>query len=60
MLKRAQYTVFAGSDYYPLGGVRDIQFRGNLTECFKYLANHSQDWWQIVDDHLNIYEQNGE
>jgi len=59
MIEQEQYTVFAGDYYYPLGGVRDIKFQGNLIECFKYLATSSQDWWQIVDKNLSVYERGG-
>jgi len=57
MITQNVYRVFAGSNYYPRGGVEDLVFTGNLVDCYQFLANHNYDWYQIVDKDFEIYEQ---
>ena len=52
------FYVFAGYYYYPSGGVGDFigKFQ-NLAECYKSLLDKNCDWWQIVDEDMNILEE---
>lgn len=52
-----KYLLFAGSDYYPEGGMKDYRFSHDTIEECEYfffndkelLANFSDNWGQIVE-----------
>lgn len=51
------FIVFAGDQYYPLGGYRD--YRGQfytIGEAREYLLSSRQDWWQIVHNGYIVEE----
>ena len=47
----SKYMLFAGDDYYSLGGFDDFQMSGSIDECKATFADaqSSFDWGQIVD-----------
>lgn len=54
-----RYILFAGHNYYPCGGMRDMVFEADtMDECQRYFADHARDiarcndisnWGQIVE-----------
>lgn len=45
-----RYLVFAGNDYYPSGGWKDLKGDAHSKDAaLLMVANLSCDWWQIVD-----------
>ena len=61
-----RYAVFAGDDYYPSGGMRDLKGRFSTIEEAHEEATRAEaaygggtrpvhDWWHIVD--LETFEQ---
>jgi hypothetical protein len=47
----SDFLLFAGDDYYPLGGWRDFQGRYDTEiAAFEALASvRTADWWHIVE-----------
>lgn len=44
------YVIFAGDNYYPLGGWDDFQGSyKELLEAVEAAAGLRLDWWQVVD-----------
>ncbi len=57
----ARYLVFAGDHYYPGGGWTDfVGSAVDLTGALKLVANHSHDWWHIVDTEVMLIVEHGE
>jgi hypothetical protein len=50
-----RYALFAGDNYYPCGGLRDLKGRfETLEDARVYVTTHLSygefyDWWHIVD-----------
>lgn len=55
---KKSHHVFAGADYYPCGGVKDLVFSGTYIECIDFLIDHPYyDWYQIVNSDLKIIKE---
>jgi hypothetical protein len=56
-----QYIVFAGENFYPLGGWCDYIGSYSTVEEARNAANNREcDWWQIVDiTSKNVVEDRG-
>lgn len=56
VFRRPRYILFAGSDYYPLGGMDDKKFSfeaidgaAAVAEAQRYVSGHDEiDWWQLA------------
>jgi hypothetical protein len=45
-----RYILFAGADYYPSGGWRDVVASyPTLEDALNIAAGITDDWWHIVD-----------
>jgi len=54
------YLVFAGDNYYPLGGFHDFQGAfGDLDEAREFAEGMSFDWWHIVQGDEIVEEGRG-
>lgn len=45
-----RFHLFAGDDYYPAGGARDL--RGSFDsvwDAVEHMANKPADWWHVLD-----------
>ncbi|RYD44736.1 MAG: hypothetical protein EOP83_31180 [Verrucomicrobiaceae bacterium] len=45
-----RFVLFAGQDYYPLGGTEDIKGSFETFEAAKAFAEPlGEDWWHVLD-----------
>ena len=46
-----RYWLFAGEEYYPLGGMKDFRGSFETDEAAMSALTKSCDWWHILDSH---------